>query len=208
MAIAIDTSVDGGLNNLTWSHTCTGSNLVLLVAFSNSSGATSCTYNGVSMTHVIVGGGQLDVFYLINPATGSHTVSVTAGGIFLRGLSASYTGVSQVGFPDSSNQSSSSSTPLTVNTTVVASNCWLFGAACSQSSIVASISTNKTDRQTGTFSSGGEAIIISDTNGTVGTGSQGITWTAAGGAPTMSGAYLLSMAPVPAAVNGNMLSVF
>lgn len=61
----------------------------------------SVTYNGVAMTQLaqILAGPVPTLFYLLNPATGTHTVSVSGTG-FARGMSVSFTGVHQTYFPD------------------------------------------------------------------------------------------------------------
>ncbi len=78
---------------ITWSHTCTGSNLVLFVGIAvgrpNATDANitigAVTYNGVAMTLVPNSlvhsnnqtAGYAVLYYLVNPATGAHTVSVS-----------------------------------------------------------------------------------------------------------------------------------
>lgn len=87
MAVTYDnaSSTSGsGVTSLTWSHTCTGSNLGLIVGVSfypgNVESVTGVTYNGVAMTTI---GSVLSVdqrahqWRLINPATGAHNVVVT-----------------------------------------------------------------------------------------------------------------------------------
>jgi hypothetical protein len=94
-----------GTTTFTWSHTCTGTDLVLFVSFSDSSGVgtPTVTYNGVSMTKdstAPYGGNGSTLFYLINPATGANNVvvaSATAGN--LQGCSFSVTGAKQTGVP-------------------------------------------------------------------------------------------------------------
>ena len=89
----------------TWSHTCTGSNLIIFV-YVFAGGATDIvngiTYNGVSMTRLIFNNNDAQsgagnshwVYYLVNPATGAHTVSVDlTSSTNISALSVSYTGV-------------------------------------------------------------------------------------------------------------------
>mgnify|MGYP005608499671 FL=1 len=108
MALAVDTATDvagAGAGPFTWSHTCAGSDRVLLVGISYyDSGDTvsAITYNSVAMTVVpssTVSNGQYTVsFYrLIAPATGSNTVSVTfTGNVFdFKAGSVSFTGADQ-----------------------------------------------------------------------------------------------------------------
>lgn len=210
MAIAFDTSVDGGLNTYTWNHTCSGSNRILFVAASNPGNAsgTTATYNGVSMTALYRGdinAGETDIWYLINPSSGTNSI-VCSGYTNFHGLSSSFTGVKQTGFPDSSINGAPNSNPFTQNTTVVASNCWIIGVGLATIGTSSTLTTNRTDRQTGVFLVGAAVITLSDSNGTVGTGSQGFTWTAGGGAaPTQRSAIVISIAPV-LPVNRNFFS--
>ncbi|MFA6314982.1 MAG: hypothetical protein WC648_01250 [Candidatus Paceibacterota bacterium] len=108
MAIAVDTTSNSA--TASWSHTCTGANLILIVAVrANASGAsTSCTYNGVGMTQLSArpynsSNAHLVTFYLLNPATGANTITATTGSPDY-GCAVSYTGVAGI---DSSGNSAS-----------------------------------------------------------------------------------------------------
>jgi hypothetical protein len=143
MAIAFDTAVDGSFvapaTSQTWSHTCTGTDRVLIVAVITQGSAggdvvSGITYNTVAMTRINTdqlgaSTSRTYLYYLINPASGannvvvSYSTSITAGAI-----SSSYTGADQVSQPDSSNTGDVSGvTTITVNQTTVADNDWLFG---------------------------------------------------------------------------------
>lgn len=90
MAIAIDSGNNGTQanvtsgNTMTWSHTCTGAGLMLVVAIAcdNTNQPTSVTYNGVAMTLAVSrdDGSALKVhfYYLSDPATGANNVVMTA----------------------------------------------------------------------------------------------------------------------------------
>lgn len=114
MAIAFDASSSGvatgfnaGPRTITYSHVVTGADVVLVawvgifqdVALTGTVSAIS--YNGVAMTQAIVPTNQVamegEMWYLINPATGSHTFSVTVTGATdgIRVATASFTGVDQ-----------------------------------------------------------------------------------------------------------------
>lgn len=97
---------------LTWSHTCSGSDRLLLVeavfGWGNNSGLTvSATYNGVAMTELAQvasnngTSGQARLFALLAPDTGSNTVSLTFSGgstdanSAIEAGSVSYNGVEQ-----------------------------------------------------------------------------------------------------------------
>ena len=126
MAIALDATSTGS------THTCTGSNLILFVAVTEQGnpGTPTATYNGVSMTSLgtqSYSNGSFTLFYLLNPATGSHTVSVSSGADSKTNVNTSYTGVKQTGQPDasSSGTNNSATTSLTGSVNTVADNCWV-----------------------------------------------------------------------------------
>jgi DNA-binding transcriptional regulator YdaS (Cro superfamily) len=114
VAIALDTSGSGvatgfavGPRAVSYSHTCTGSNLLLAVwvavwkDVAPTGTVSAATYNGVAMTKAVSAtdsasmGGEM--WYLIAPATGANTLSITVTGATdgIRVASASFTGVAQ-----------------------------------------------------------------------------------------------------------------
>ena len=107
MAIALDVGTSGGNNgggtSHTYSHTCTGSNLILFVGVSTNSSSdliTGVTYNSVAMTLVDKQAGTSTnysyLFYLINPATGANNVVVSASSsTTIYSGAVSYTGAKQ-----------------------------------------------------------------------------------------------------------------
>jgi hypothetical protein len=138
MAIAFDAATDGGVVNpgtsLTYAHTCTGSNRILLVfAFGATSGdtITGATYGGVAMTAVsaafqLTGDRMVHCWYLVNPASGANNVVVSASGSQVIGsFSMSYTGAKQSGQPDASNTGENpGQTSFSLSVTTIADNCW------------------------------------------------------------------------------------
>lgn len=91
-------------DTLTWAHTCTGSNLLLLVSIHASSGdsVAGVTYNGVAMTVAwdLAGSSVRNTcYYLVAPASGTHDVVVTFGASTAYPIagSVSFTGVNQAG---------------------------------------------------------------------------------------------------------------
>ena len=94
----------GAASPLAWAHTCTGNNLILIVGISarGSNHPSAITYNAVGMTKlddVTTLSPQITVqlWYLIDPATGSNSISVThAGTPEIAGGAMSFTGVHQV----------------------------------------------------------------------------------------------------------------
>lgn len=191
----------GGSAN-TWSHTCTGSNRLLIVVLTGppDSGAYSgnaVTYNGISMTeigHTAVDNGTGDwyvsMWYLLNPASGTNTVSFT-GSNNLAGSSASYTGVNQSGQPDGSataNSAGSAVTTKTFTSTVTASNCWqILGFRAMTAGWSAGAGTLLRQNSNNSYNQ------ILDSNGTVGTGSQSLIAT---GSSDKVGGVIASFAPV------------
>lgn len=110
MAVAFDavsptsSGASAAATNVSWTHTCTGSNLVLYVGvavgISPDTGVTStATYNSVSMTSIAkihsdnATAGYIELFRLINPPTGAHSVfvgvssssNILAGGVSVTG---------------------------------------------------------------------------------------------------------------------------
>lgn len=134
MSIALDTTADGGedvATSLTWTHTCTGSDLILFVAIASGTAddIAGVTYNGVPLTLVDkIAARFFYVYMLVGPATGSHSVVVSASSSHILGaVSASYTGAAQSGQPDASVQNSvGTGTTLTTSITTVANNSWVF----------------------------------------------------------------------------------
>lgn len=144
--IAYDSSSSGSTVNpgtsLSWLHTCSGTQRLLLVALrgGNSEGdkVTGVTYNGVAMTKITsvtspsTGNITISLWYLLNPSSGSNTVTASLSSGFLGGGSISYTGVRQVGFPDNSTTNTGHTvSSLNTSLTTVRNNCWtlLYGMA-------------------------------------------------------------------------------
>lgn len=114
MSIALDTSNQGvatgfsvGPRTVTYSHTCTGSQLILVVwvalwqDVAGTGTVTAITYNGVALTQAIPSTTSTsmagEMWYLIAPTTGANTLSVTVTGATdgIRVASGSFTGVDQ-----------------------------------------------------------------------------------------------------------------
>src|SRR3990167_3818009 len=137
MALALDTGTNGGNNgggtSHTYSHTCTGSDLILFVGVGTNSSSdliSGVTYNTVAMILVDKQQGTSTnysyLYYLITPATGAHDVVVSASSTCtIYSGAVSYTGAKQSGQPDSTNKGTETGATFTLSTTVVASNCWL-----------------------------------------------------------------------------------
>lgn len=174
MAIAFDAATNSRSTSsasLTYSHTTSGSNRALIVSCGviNPSGntITGVTYNGVAMTAllspiVLQANIRMYFFYLLNPASGTNNVVVTANSSadVIDGASASYTGVSQSGFPDASGSSGVQTTAtITQAVTTIADNCWLVGAGWGNTAVGAGTGTTErsktSDNRCGIFDSNG-----------------------------------------------------
>lgn len=207
MAIAYDTSTKGGDSVLTWSHTCTGTNLVLFVCVTNLTGSTGTgvTYGGYKLSQLTpdsTGGVDFTSVYILqNPPTGANTIVITgpSGGFGYAGSAISYSGVYVWSTPTSSVKYTAGAVTVTVNVDVPKPNSWVVGFASSTAgSGVAGLSTTRTDRQgtaipNSTFSDGYN--LISDSNGIVAQGTQGIAYTAVTTSPSVTGAYVISISP-------------
>ncbi len=162
MAIAFDTAAEsssGAAASLTYSHTCTGSNLILFAyarVASNAASIVGVTYSGVAMTAVgsqISGDGNdsTSLWRLINPATGANNVVISSSSSVagLGGISTSYSGVAQAGFPDAgpSTFGPNLTNPQTLTITSSADNAWMI-AACRNGAGGATM-TNGTNRSPG-----------------------------------------------------------
>lgn len=139
MAIAYDSQSHSVVNpgsSLTFSHTCTGSNLLLVVSVIQNSGSdtvTGVTYNSVSMTRVDIAdttGAPFYLYYLNAPATGTHNVVVSSstGANLLAATSVSYTGCDQTSSVINAHGVQTTPRPATsgaVSLTSSVDNCWM-----------------------------------------------------------------------------------
>lgn len=138
MAIAFDAST-AMANTASFSHTCTGSDRLLVVSIRTQiSGGTDCvtgvTYNGTSMTRINTIRSETNnergyLYQLVAPATGSNTVTITTtGGPNVVSGALSYTGVAQSSPIDTSGSlSQGSGTSISVSVTTTVDNDWLVG---------------------------------------------------------------------------------
>lgn len=136
MAVAFDavtaTASTAGASSKTFSHTCTGTNrLLLVVAGCHTATATisGVTYNGTSMTQVGAdqtdsANGRLTLWSLIAPVTGGANVVITASAVDTISYGAiSFTGASQSSNPDSNTAGSETATSsYTVTATAPTTN--------------------------------------------------------------------------------------
>lgn len=205
MAIAFDAASDSNVNpgtSLTFAHTCTGSNLCLVVAIcaNTSDTITGVTYNSVAMTLVAKrqagGTGTLRWFYLyyLNaPSTGANNIVISnSASSFIGAAAASYTGVSQTGQPEAQADNDGTSTSVTGTVTVATANAWIVMGAKGQGGSIAA-GSGATERADDSLSICG----IYDGNGAKSTGSNAMTVTAATHVSNMA-CCIISIAPVAA----------
>lgn len=146
-AIARDVAVSGGsvtATSLTYSHTTSGSDRLLVVTYQSGTSAdriTGITYGGVAMTKL---GSSLQntrftgYYYLLNPSLGANNVVLTGStSDVIEAYSASYTGVNQTGNPEASTSNNNGlvnvagGASLTSSVTTLSDNAWLIMSAWS-----------------------------------------------------------------------------
>lgn len=215
MAIAVDTtstldeSYTGTTSTL--SHTCTGSDLVLLVGTNNDSVAgavTGITYNGVALTKqaentITGGGGQTNgLWYLDNPATGTNDIVVTftnTGG-FTSIRAISYTGSGGVdttaGTYNNDNQNQTV-TSLATSVTTAQDNSWTALVARADQAISAGTGTTMRHAGAYRFADSGSAVTPA--------GSNTLTTTTAGSTAYFSH-IMVTLKPVASTFRPHMIS--
>lgn len=121
MAIALDATsnaADSSGTTLTFSHTCTGSDLVLVVFATTQSGtAATVTYNGVAMTrraYESATNPRIGAYVLADPATGAHDIVVTTD----NDIATAASGISFTGAQDYSAVATATNTSTSASITV------------------------------------------------------------------------------------------
>ena len=205
MAIAFDVTSSTGPTTdnvlpyvLSWSHTCTGDDRLLVVGIAHISSETvdSVTYNTVAMN--LVGtvastSGQTSLFYLINPASGENTILATMATSFSNGvgMAVSLTGVDQDNPLDGSDTTITENADLvTSNVTTTNDNCWGVDAVQGAGSIF-TLTCGQTERQNisqMTSNYCGMSTVGPKTPA----GSQDMTWNDDGGAGTPDWAHVMA----------------
>jgi hypothetical protein len=186
VAITRNGSANLGLDTNNAAYTCgSGANRILFVGMFGGAGAStpSITYNGVSMTSIAIdlasGDRRISLFYLLAPATGSNTVTVSFGSApdHFQMYAADYDGVQQSGQPDASATNTSTGTvSLAAAVTVTAPNCWMIAMGREDAGGAVTWTTGTTNE----LQSGGTGGHFADSNGTVSTGSVSSTMTMGG----------------------------
>ena len=125
---------DTASTSFSWSHTTSGTNrlLVVGVAIRTSLGQTvnSVTYNAVALTVLrtdeLGGSVRSELWYLVNPTTGTNTVNVTLSASGKAAMGAiSLTGVNQTAPLDANNGATGNSNAPSTTVTTVADNAWV-----------------------------------------------------------------------------------
>jgi hypothetical protein len=147
MAIAFDaasySAVVAGTDTVSWNHTCAGVNRLLVVGVLLSlevviKAVSSITYGGTSLTKIRSDTNSLskyqvtDLWYLVNPSTGSNSIVVTLDGNLtptsaMRAGAISLVGVHQT-TPDANNGAAAQGHTSVVVTTTK-DNCWVVDCA-------------------------------------------------------------------------------
>jgi hypothetical protein len=171
-----------GATSVTFAHTCTGSNTLLIVGTAvgvNGTPVTSATYAGVTMTSFgkvstnNQNSGFVEMWYLVAPATGTNNVIITSGNAadFSAG-SVSFTGVDQttpVGSPVTAFGDGGVAAPSATVTGTAAGN-MVADVVANGANITASTQTQR---------------WLRNTNGNSGAGNGAGSTAAAGGSVTM-----------------------
>lgn len=208
-----------GVTSITFSHTNNStSNIIdIILGFTNVSGTvvTGATYDGNAATNIDdlahANFGDNKNFYIVGQASGAKNVVISsASAVYIAGQVISYTGAKQTGQPDSHTTDTCplAATTRTTSTTVVAANSWLvetLTSAASSGSYTAGAGTTIVNNSTG------EGIMMMDSGGPVGTGSQSLVVNfspaIAGSAPTC-GILIISLAPAPATQTDGFFNEF
>ncbi len=202
-AIAFDSAggenkVDSGLT-ISYSQTVgSGSDRILFSCVTDQSGISTnvsgITFNSVAFTKIAErNNGALDgvtsLWYLVNPASGSHTLEATrtldVNGIMM--VSSSYTGAAQSSQPDASATAVPTTDPFGVSVTSIADNSW--AVLCAYVRDKTPIAAGSSTTQRSTNGAGGTA-----------SGQSGIF--DGNAAVTPAGSVTLNVNPTGSSVNG------
>ena len=181
--IAFDATAQGkvlGATSLSYSHTCTGSNLILFVGINlfnpGSDLVTGVTYGGVALTQLTkqnAQGSEVYLYYLIAPTTGANNIVIsTSSSVDIRSISASYTGVIQITSIDNSTVNNANASTITTSLTTINNNCWMISFIADSTARIPSAGTGVTSRNTNA-----DVSNLGDSNGNITpAGSYSMTW--------------------------------
>jgi hypothetical protein len=197
MAIALDASAtsiyEASLSTYGYSHTCSGSNRLLIVgvAIFAAGSVTSITYNGVNLTKIrndTQGVYNSELWYLVAPATGTNTVTVTLNASLTSiAVSVSFTGVAQTGSISSNAASTGSGAICQNNITTIEANDWCISVIATGAPIITCTSGTQDRNTAGVLGTG----AISHLGPVASPSSNALSWDLGGtNSYTMSGAAL------------------
>lgn len=216
MAIALDSTTAesaliSGAASGSFNFTNTAGNILIGTCITTVV-STGMTYNGVAMSFVgraarSDAGDFLEIYVLVSPATGLHSLAATFGTNTVAVLTGtSYSGAS-TSQPDGSDFAVlvGSGTSATSNVTVTAANSWVFGFATADNG-VGSLAGSGALTRVLLRDSPNLGFAVLDSNGTVATGSNayGFTGAAAG---SNRGLCAISIAPAVAATTPHLLTL-
>ena len=162
MAIAYDAvsnATGNEVSSLTWSHTCSGSDRVLVVGISianTSNSITGVTYNGVAMTKASAGTASIapdqitEIYYLANPATEANNIVASfdsTANSFPSGIGVSLTGCDTDNSEDTSGLQAATTASPTVNLTTNNANSFIVDKVYSNHTTV-NVGAGQTERAT------------------------------------------------------------
>lgn len=218
MSIAFNAATHGGRGSgssadLVVAHTCTGSDIVLVVFAKcyQQDRVTGVTYNGTPMTLVQKRQDNASnnswgyTFILANPSTGTNNITLSLSsapnsGIALGGVS--YTGCATSGAPDSNDSASITTTAVNMTTTTVADNSWLVGAY--MGARLYTVGSGTTERFRNTLA---DQLVGVDSNGAkTPAGSHTLLGSQSTG--TIAQWQIVSLAPVGLATTDNAIFAF
>lgn len=195
-----------------WSHTCTGSNLYLVVGVSMLSLAqtvSGITYNSVAMTFLgaqnsVTGAARVELWGLANPSTGANTIAVTLTGAIASGANASsYTGVHQTVSTEafsSAQATNVGAADATVNITTVADLDYCVDAVATDDTAI-TVGTGQI--QTGNITGAGGSAAMSYEGAETPAGTFTMSWTNVAALATWSIATI-GLRPVSATGNATV----
>jgi hypothetical protein len=117
------------------------------------------------------------LFYLINPASGANTISVSwTGSTYIRAISASYNNTQQSSQPNAHGENTAAGTSITTSATSTLNNCWHVSFVLNDGTLAF---TNSTGVVVVRENGSGLSNVCSwgDSNGPITTGSYSMTWT-------------------------------
>lgn len=199
MAIAFDAVSESAVvaaASVTWSHTCTGADRILVVAsvFRDDAGISdisSVTYNGVALTVIrrdntssLSHPAQSELWYLVAPATGANNIVITFGSTIdnlAAGTGISLTGVDQAHPLDANNGAvgTAGNNDPTVNLTTIRDNAWIIDFAYHADDDGCDVGAGQTSRTDRLLTTGGSTdwMGVSTMGPKTPAGSETMNWT-------------------------------